>query len=67
MTHQEVYDDLKIHARRLVDAGIINAGSVTINPDAGTVSNKWTGEVLHYESGVTVAWHPWRQQYWESA
>lgn len=67
MTSQQVREDLTHHARRLVTLGLVDHRDVSINPDAGTVSDMSTGELLHYESGVTVVWAPWRPQYWEQA
>ena len=67
MTNQQVRKDLTAHARRLVTLGFVSERDVSINPNAGTVINVATGELLHYESGVTVVWAPWRPQYWMSA
>ncbi len=51
MTQNERRIELVGHARRLVDQRIVDASSVTINEFAGTVRNRYSGELLHYESG----------------
>lgn len=62
MTQSERRHELVGHARRLVDQCLIAAGAVTINEFAGTVTNRFTGELLHYESGedppLPALW-PW--------
>lgn len=67
MTSQQRHEELTAHANRLVSNGVVESRWVSINDGAGTVRNRMTDELLHYESGVTVPWYPWRQQYWEKA
>lgn len=66
MSTQQRHEELTAHANRLVQQGFVESRWVSINDRAGTVRNRKTDELLHYESGVTVAWAPWRPQYWVS-
>jgi len=61
MTQIELRQELVAHARRLVDLRVVASNAVAINEFAGTVTNRFTGELLHYESGVVtqLAWWPW--------
>jgi hypothetical protein len=67
MTDQQLHEDLRAHAHRLVAQGFVESRWVSINDRAGTVRNRQTDELLHYESGMTVVWAPWRPQYWSNA
>lgn len=67
MTWQQRHDGLVAAARRLVDGGIIAASRVTINVDAGTVRDRGTDQLLHYESGVLATALHIRPQAWGEA
>ncbi len=62
MTANELRAELVAQARRLVDQRIVDAGAVSINEWRGTVRNRITGELLHYDWGgepPSVARYPW--------
>jgi hypothetical protein len=67
MDEQQRHDELVAHANRLVQAGLLPARQVSINDSAGTIRDRFTDQLWHYESGITCAWAPWRPQYWVSA
>ena len=62
MTQSELRQELVTEARRLVDQRIVSPNAVTINEFARTVTNRFTGELLHYDCGEEPpgpAWWPW--------
>lgn len=67
MTLDQRREELMAHTKRLVTLGLVSSRDVIVNEYAGTVINRDTGDLLHYESGVTVIWAPWRPQFWMQA
>lgn len=67
MTLDQLREELTAHAKRLVTLGLVASHDVSVNEYAGTVINRATGTLLHYESGITAVWAPWRPQYWMQA
>ena len=64
MSDATMREELNAQARRLVDHSIVQARHVVVNPNNGTVRDIWSGALLHYESGLTAKWAPWRQPVW---
>jgi len=67
MTWDQRSATLIAEARRLVDHNVAPARHITIDRRKGTIRHSWTGELLHYESGILATALHIRPQEWASA